>query len=291
MYVAGIDIGSATSKAVILNQKDIVAAHIIETGPESYESAEAAMAGTLRKSGLKLSEMAYVVATGYGRINVPFAGDIITEIACHARGVNYFFPKAHTILDMGGQDCKAIRIDDEGNHVAFAMNDKCAAGTGRFLEIMAGLLRVPLAEIGPLSLEATEDIKISSVCAVFAKSESARHLRQGVSKANILGGLHAAIADRVYALIKRVGIESDFVISGGIAKNIGVVKRVEARMGLPAHISPEPQIVGAVGAALFARARVLEAGDDLSLKEKRAAAYDPDKQWAYEKIFNDRQDA
>jgi len=291
MYVAGIDIGSATSKSVIMKEDEIVAAYITETGPESQESAEAAMAGSLKESGLSLDDLEYIVATGYGRINVPFAGDIITEIACYARGVNFFFPKARTILDMGGQDCKAIRIDEEGNHVAFAMNDKCAAGTGRFLEIMAQLLRIPLSEIGPLSLEATEDIKISSMCAVFAKSEAARHLRQGVPKANILGGLHAAIADRVYALIKRVGIEPDFVISGGIAKNIGVVKRVEARMGIPANISPEPQIVGAVGAALFARARALEAGDDLSLKEKRAAAYDPDKQWAYEKIFNDRQDA
>ena len=265
MFVAGIDIGSATSKSVVLKGDEIVAAYITETGPESQESAEAAIAGSLGKIDLTIEDMEYIVATGYGRINVPFAGDIVTEIACHAKGVHYYFPNARTILDMGGQDCKAIQIDDKGNHVAFAMNDKCAAGTGRFLEIMAQLLRVPLSEIGPLSLEATEDIKISSMCAVFAKSEAARHLRQGVSKANILGGLHASIAERVYMLIKRVGIKPDFVISGGIAKNIGVVRRVEKKVGLPAYISWEPQIVGAVGAALFAREKA--EGDRIGLKE------------------------
>jgi (R)-2-hydroxyacyl-CoA dehydratese activating ATPase len=141
------------------------------------------------------------------------------------------------------------------------MNDKCAAGTGRFLEIMAQMLKVPLEEIGPLSLEADEDLKISNVCVVFARSEVARHLRRGVSKARILGGLHASIADRVYGLLKRVGIEADFVISGGIGKNIGVVKRVEAKVGLPAHISENPQIIGALGAACFAWEKaVLTAG-------------------------------
>jgi len=255
MYVAGIDIGSATSKAAILNGNEIVAAPIIETGPESRGSAEDVMADALAESGLRLEDMDYIVATGYGRINVPFAGEVITEIACHAKGVNFLFPAARTILDMGGQDCKAIRIDTQGNHVAFSMNDKCAAGTGRFLEVMAALLKVPLPEIGPLSLQAEEETKISSVCTVFARSEVSRHLRRGISKANILGGLHAATADRVFGLLKRVGIENDFVISGGIAKNIGVVKRIETKVGLPAHISEEPQIIGALGAALLARER------------------------------------
>jgi predicted CoA-substrate-specific enzyme activase len=255
MYVAGIDIGSATTKAAILNEDKVVADHIIETGPESRESAEAVIAGVLAAGGIRRDDLEYLVATGYGRINVPFAQDVITEIACHAKGVHFLFPSARTILDMGGQDCKAIRVDDVGNHVGFAMNDKCAAGTGRFLEVMASILKVPLEEIGPLSLEATEDIEISSICTVFARSEVARHLRRGVPKANILGGLHAATTDRVFGLLKRVGIEADFVISGGIAKNTGVVKRIEARVGLPPHISEEPQIIGALGAALFARER------------------------------------
>jgi predicted CoA-substrate-specific enzyme activase len=233
----------------------VVSTRIIETGPDSRESAEAVLSGVLEGTGIAREDLKGLVATGYGRINVPFANDIVTEIACHAKGVHFLFPRARTILDMGGQDCKAIRVDAAGNHVGFAMNDKCAAGTGRFLEVMASLLRVPLAEIGPLSLEATEDIEISSVCTVFARSEVARHLRRGVPKANILGGLHAATADRVYSLLKRVGIEADFVISGGIGKNIGVVRRVEAKVGLSAHISSEPQIIGALGAALFARER------------------------------------
>lgn len=255
MYFGGIDIGSATSKSVVVNERDIVAAYIVETGPQSQASAESAIAGVLRKGGLRLSDLENVVATGYGRINVPFAGELITEIACHAKGVHFLFPRARTILDMGGQDCKAIRVDADGNHTAFAMNDKCAAGTGRFLEVMARLLKVPIEEIGPLSLQATEDTKISNICTVFARSEAARHLRKGVPKANILGGLHAATAERVSSLIKRVGIEPEFVISGGIAKNAGVVKRVEEKVGMPVFISEDPQIIGALGAALFARER------------------------------------
>ena len=260
MVFAGIDIGSAASKAVILNEHKLIAAHTIETGPESQGTAEAVMQGVLAKSGLRQGDIHFLVATGYGRINVPWAQEIITEIACHARGVHFLFPQARTILDMGGQDCKAIRIDDTGHHIAFAMNDKCAAGTGRFLEVMAAQLKVPLAEIGPLSMEAAEDTKISNICTVFARSEVARHLRRGTPKANILGGLHSATADRAYGLLKRVGLEPDFVISGGIAKNIGVVKRVEDRVGLSAHISEDPQIIGALGAAIFAREKGLQKG-------------------------------
>jgi predicted CoA-substrate-specific enzyme activase len=262
MYFAGIDIGSAASKAVILDEQQMVAAHTIETGPESQGTAEMVMQGVLDRSGLTQKDINFLVATGYGRINVPWAQEIITEIACHGRGVHTLFPKARTILDMGGQDCKAIRIDETGHHIAFSMNDKCAAGTGRFLEVMAVQLKVPLQEIGPLSMEATEDTKISNICTVFARSEVARHLRRGTSKANILGGLHAATADRAFGLLKRVGLEPDFVISGGIAKNIGVVKRVEARVGLPAFISEDPQIIGALGAAIFAREKGLQKGKD-----------------------------
>ncbi len=256
MYVAGIDIGSAATKAVILDESKIVASHVIRTGPQSQATADMAMAGILDKSGLSMSDLKYIVATGYGRINVPAANEIITEIACHAKGVNAVFPDARTILDMGGQDCKAIRIDHKGRHVGFAMNDKCAAGTGRFLELIAQMMKVPLDEIGQLSLEAEEDFQISSVCVVFARSEVARHLRRGISKANILGGIHASIANRVHGLLKRVEIEADFVISGGIGKNIGVVKRIEAKVGLPAYIAENPQIIGALGAARFAWGKI-----------------------------------
>jgi predicted CoA-substrate-specific enzyme activase len=259
MYVAGIDIGSATSKAVILKGDQTAAMYLLETGPESQGSAEEVLAGALRNGGLQREDLRYIVATGYGRINVPFADHIMTEIACHAKGIHSLFPKVRTLLDMGGQDCKAIRIDGEGNHAAFAMNDKCAAGTGRFMEVMAALLKVPLGEIGPLSLTAREEIKISNVCTVFARSEVTRHLRLGKPKADILGGVHAAMIERIFTLLKRVGMEADFAISGGIAKNIGVVRRLEAKAKLRAYISEEPQIIGALGAALFAREMVAQA--------------------------------
>jgi (R)-2-hydroxyacyl-CoA dehydratese activating ATPase len=257
MFFAGLDIGSAASKAVIIDENQMIAAHIIETGPESWGSAEEVMQGALTKIGLERSDLTFIVATGYGRINVPWAQEIITEIACHAKGVHSLFPRARTVLDMGGQDCKAIRVDDTGRHISFSMNDKCAAGTGRFLEIIALQLKVPLQEIGPLSLQATEDTMISNICIVFARSEVTRHLRRGTPKANILGGLHAATADRAFGLLKRVSLEADFVISGGIAKNIGVVKRLEDRVGLSACISEDPQIIGALGAAIFAREKAL----------------------------------
>lgn len=252
MHVAGIDIGSATTKAVVLHDYQVMAAEITETLPDSQAGAEDALGKALARCRLERGDLLYIVATGYGRINVPFADRVITEIACHARGVHFLFPQARTVLDMGGQDCKAIRIDGSGNHLNFVMNDKCAAGTGRFLEMMARTLRVPINELGPLSLQATEATPISSVCAVFARSEVVRHLRKGVPRANIAAGLHEATADRVVGLLRRVGIEPDFVISGGIGKNVGVVKRVEAKLGLSAGIAPEPQTVGALGAALFA---------------------------------------
>ena len=253
MYVAGIDIGSSTTKVVVLNQRHTVAARITETMPDSSEKAESIVAEAISGCGLGPKDLSYVVATGYGRVNVPFANRTVTEIACHAKGVHFVFPGARTVLDMGGQDCKAIRVDDKGNHQSFIMNDKCAAGTGRFLEVIARTIGVPLSELGPLSLQAKAPIRISSVCTVFARSEVVRSLRKGVPKADIAAGICEATAERVVTLLKRVGIEPEFVISGGIGKNDGVVKRVEAKLGIPAQIPPEPQIMGALGAALFAR--------------------------------------
>jgi predicted CoA-substrate-specific enzyme activase len=253
MYYAGIDIGSSTSKAVILKENEIIASNVIDTGPDSRNSANEAINSVLDITGLGMEDLKSIVATGYGRVNVAFANGVKTEIACHAKGVHSIFPNARTVLDMGGQDCKAIKIDESGNHVSFAMNDKCAAGTGRFLEIMSDLLKIPLDQIGPFSLQATEDTRISNICTVFAKSEASRHLRRGVPKENILGGLHMATSERVISILKRVGIENDFVISGGIAKNSGVVKRIEKIIGMPAFISQNPQIIGALGAALYSQ--------------------------------------
>ena len=193
------------------------------------------------------------MATGYGRVVVPFADKNITEITCHARGAHFFTPTVRTILDMGGQDCKAIRCDEKGKVTTFLMNDKCAAGTGRAMEVMAGLLGIRLEDIGPLSLEAKgKEIKVSNTCVVFAKSEVLSLMRQGEPTNRILAGLCDGVADRVKSLVRIVGVEEDFVISGGISKNLGVVRRIEEKLGLKAHICFEPQIVGAVGAALLA---------------------------------------
>lgn len=253
MITLGVDIGSLTGKALILKDNEILAWDLIPTGPDSVETGTTVTNNTLEKAGLTLKDMDFIVATGYGRIVIPFANKNITEISCHARGANWFFPTVRTILDMGGQDCKAIRCDETGKVTDFAMNDKCAAGAGRSMEIVADLVRVPLEDLGVLSLQSNGGVQVSSTCVVFARSEVLGYLRQGVSKADVLAGACEALCDRVLGLLKRVAVEEDFVISGGIAKNAGVVQRLEKALGMKAEICFEPQIVGALGAAIFGR--------------------------------------
>ena len=254
MITLGVDIGSLTGKALVLKDNEILAWDLILTGPDSVETATATTNNVLEKAALKLDDMDFIVSTGYGRIVVPFANKNVSEISCHAKGANWFFPSARTILDMGGQDCKAIRCDETGKVTDFAMNDKCAAGAGRSMGIMSELLDVSLEDLGGLSLQTVNGaVPISSTCVVFARSEVLGYLRQGVPKNDVLAGACEALASRVLGLLKRVGIEKDFIISGGIAKNVGVAKRLEEMLGLEAHICFEPQIVGALGAAIFAR--------------------------------------
>ncbi len=253
MITAGVDIGSLTVKALILEDNRIRAWSLIPTGADSSIAAKKAMDIALEKAGLSLTDIEYIVSTGYGRVIAHFAQRNITEISCHAKGANWFFPDARTILDMGGQDCKAIRCDATGKVTNFVMNDKCAAGAGRSMEVMADLLKIPLEDVGRLSLEVVQsEVVISSTCVVFAKSEALSHLRRGKHRNDILAGVCEAMSSRVLNLLKRVGIEPEFVISGGIAKNIGVVKRLADKTGLTPRICFEPQIVGALGAALFA---------------------------------------
>jgi predicted CoA-substrate-specific enzyme activase len=253
MLTAGIDVGSATAKAVILQDDKIVSYSIMPTGAESAESAQRVLDEALLKAGMiPFSEIERIIATGYGRVIVKFAQETITELSCHARGANWLFPSVRTILDMGGQDCKAIKCDEDGRLLNFTMNDKCAAGTGRFFEIIARVMDMPLEELGRLSLETENEVRISSTCAVFGKSEVASLIRQGRAKADILGGVHSAVTERVTTLLRKVGISADLAITGGIARNIGIVQRVEKRLGLKALIPEEPQIIGALGAALFA---------------------------------------
>lgn len=257
MIVAGLDIGSSTSKAVLLSGERILGYSIIATGAESANSARQALDRAMNQAYLSPAQIGYIVATGYGRVIVPFAQETVTELTCHARGANRLFPSARTVLDMGGQDCKAIRCDEAGRLQNFMMNDKCAAGTGRFLELMARVLGLSLDELGELSLEPRAEVRINSTCAVFAKSEVTSLIREGVDRRDVVAGLHSAIAARVYNLLRGVGIEPDLVITGGIGKNIGVVRRIEERVGLKALVPQEPQIVGALGAALFARDRTI----------------------------------
>jgi benzoyl-CoA reductase subunit A len=254
MLVCGIDVGARTAKAALLDDGEIAAYSVIRSGPDSAATAVAALERALEPTSIDRNDIELTVATGYGRVVVPFADRNVTEIGCHARGNHHFFPSVRTILDMGGQDCKAIRCDGTGKVTTFLMNDKCAAGTGRSLEVMATLLQVRLEDVGSLSLEANgTPSRISSTCVVFAKSEVLALARQGVPTADILAGLCDGVAERVKGLLRSVGVVEDFVISGGISKNIGVVRRLEEKLGVTSHICFEPQIVGAVGAALFAR--------------------------------------
>jgi len=255
----GVDVGSVSSQAVILADGRLLAFHSTRTGSSSPDSALRALKGASEPLGLALDDISYAVGTGYGRVNVPFAQRTITEIACHARGANYMAgPSVRTILDMGGQDCKVIRCDERGKVLNFIMNDKCAAGTGRGMEVIADVLSVPIEEIGPRSFEVDEEPPpVSNVCTVFAKSEATSLLRAGWSVNRVLAAYCAAMAQRVAGLIERLGVEREFFITGGIGKNIGVTRRIERLIGvesvrLPADSVLDPQIAGALGAALFA---------------------------------------
>ncbi|MFH1775355.1 MAG: acyl-CoA dehydratase activase [Chloroflexota bacterium] len=255
MIVAGIDIGSRAAKAVLMKDGAIISSIIGDTGPESVKTAYMTMEGLLKGTGIALDGIQYIVATGYGRVLVPFANDNISEISCHARGINWYFPSVKTVLDMGGQDCKGISCDSEGRVSNFVMNDKCAGGTGRFLEMIAEVLNTPLEEIGDLSLKSEAAIPFNTICAVFAKTEAITYLKKGVAKSDILAGLHEAIAGRCLNLLKRVSIEADFTITGGISKNKGMVAKIEEKVGLKPLLCADPQLCGALGAAIFARER------------------------------------
>jgi predicted CoA-substrate-specific enzyme activase len=252
MIVAGIDIGSRAAKGVIMKDNSILSSVILDTGPESVKTSYAVAEELLKKAGITMDDIQYVVATGYGRVLVPFAQENISEISCHARGINWYFPSVRTILDMGGQDCKAINCNESGQVTNFVMNDKCAGGTGRFLEMIAEVLTIPLEKIGEVSLTSTETIPFNTICAVFAKTDAIKYLRKGTAKSDILAGLHDAIATRCLNLLKRISIEAEFTITGGISKNSGMVEKIKEKVGLSPLLCEDPQLVGALGAALFA---------------------------------------
>ncbi|OGP85468.1 MAG: benzoyl-CoA reductase, bzd-type, subunit Q [Deltaproteobacteria bacterium RBG_16_54_11] len=269
IITAGVDVGSVSSQAAVLVDGDLYSFSNTRTGSDSPDSARKAMGIAVDETGLTVDNIDYCIGTGYGRVNVPMAQRTITEIACHARGANFMYgPEVRTVMDMGGQDCKAINCDDKGKVLNFMMNDKCAAGTGRGMEVFADLIRVPVWEIGPRSFQIKkEPPMISSTCVVFAKSEVVGLLEKGVPENDIMAAYCSAMAHRIMELLNRLGVHEKFVITGGIAKNEGVVKRLEKELGIktagkvwykPAYKDYpfDTQIAGALGAALFAEAMV-----------------------------------
>ena len=256
----GIDIGSVSTQAVIMVDGKLYAYSNMRTGSNSPDSARRALDQALDTTEMSEGDIHYIVGTGYGRANVPMAQRNITEIACHALGANFIYgPSIRTVLDIGGQDVKAIRCDEKGKVINFMMNDKCAAGTGRGMEVMAELLNVPIVEIGARSFQVDKEPEpVSSTCVVYAKSEALSLLRQGWSVEKVLAAYSRAMATRIVELVEKLGIEKEFAITGGQAKNIGTVKRIEKLLGLETMKPGEldPQIAGAMGAALFARAIV-----------------------------------
>ncbi|OPX44980.1 R-phenyllactate dehydratase activator [Ruminiclostridium hungatei] len=261
---AGVDVGSLGTKAVILVNGEIAGSSLIRTGINSVENGLESLEKALDSANLKKEDLKYIVGTGYGRISAPYANKTITEITCHAKGAHYLHPATRTIIDMGGQDCKAIRVDEEGNVVDFAMNDKCAAGTGRFLEVMANVFKVDISELGPLALKATQVLPVSSTCTVFAESETVSLLARGEKPEDIIIGVHHAIANRIKGLFSRVGIQSDVFFSGGVAKNTGMRKALEEVLEVRiANPENDPQLVGAIGAAVSAQ-RLYEKSGNVS---------------------------
>ena len=257
MYVIGIDSGSTSTNAVVMDQdRKIRAFSVVRTGAKSGVSADRALKEVLEKAGITREDISLIVSTGYGRVSIEFADENVTEISCHGKGAHYFNPKIRTILDIGGQDSKAIRLNENGEVKDFVMNDKCAAGTGRFLEMIARTLEVSLDELGAIALTSKEKIEITSMCSVFAESEVISLIANNKEKADIADGVCHAIANKAFGLLRRVGMEPEFMMTGGVAKNPGVVRAVEEKIGSKLYICEEPEIVGATGAALYALERV-----------------------------------
>ena len=258
MLFGGIDIGAVAAKALIIDETgNILSFHVMKTGSSGKTIGELALSQALEKIGKTIKSLDGIVATGYGRVNVPFALKQITEISCHAKGASFLFPDTRTIIDIGGQDSKAIHLNEHGEVADFIMNDKCAAGTGRFLEVMANTLETDIDELGSLSLKSKKQINISSMCTVFAESEVVSLIAEGCLREDIAMGLHNAIADRVIGLANRVKIIEAVTLSGGVINNVGVVHAIKSRLGISINISENPQIIGSLGAALFANEIVL----------------------------------
>jgi predicted CoA-substrate-specific enzyme activase len=261
------------TKVVIIDKEGEICSYIAgPTGAEHRRMVNRVMDEALKQSTISFDEISYIVSTGYGRINVPFADRQITELTCHAKGIASMFPNAKTVIDIGGQDAKALKIGPNGKLLNFVMNDRCAAGTGRFLEVIADTLRVKLEELGPISLKAKNEVSITSLCTIFAEQEVVNCLSDGVSLEDLAGGLHAAVTGRVARMARKLKIEPDVVFTGGVAKNVGMVKALKDNLGFDIFVPDEPLLSGALGAALLARDVSLKAeadGEPLTRKERQ----------------------
>jgi predicted CoA-substrate-specific enzyme activase len=257
-YAGGVDVGSTQTKAIIVNDSgEIVGRALIDTGANVVVAAQNAFAGALRDARIEEPEVEYVIGTGYGRYRVTFGNAQVTEISCHGRGAVHSFPATRTVVDMGGQDTKAIRVSPAGEILDFCMNDKCAAGTGRFLGAVSAALDIPLGELGPLALKAERAVRISTTCTVFAESEVLSWLGKGKKIEDILLGVHQSIASRSIALLRRVGIEQEVTFTGGVARNVGMIEALNRGLGLKVNVSEDSHFLGALGASLFALDRIL----------------------------------
>lgn len=252
MIVAGCDVGSLTAKAVIMNGS-ILGHAVIKAKSKPEESADEVMDLALKDAGLKMEDISFCVGTGYGRNKIPFVNLAVSEIACHGKGAQWIMPSVRTVIDIGGQDCKAMRMDKDGNVLKFTTNDKCAAGTGRFLEVMAKLLGVSLDELGTISENAKDPLSLSSTCTVWVQAEVVHHLNSQKPVADIAAAINRAMAIRVAILANQIRAEKDICMSGGVAKNKGVVSQLEKDLGMKIKkLRYDPQIVGALGAAVIA---------------------------------------
>ncbi len=256
MIFAGVDVGSMTAEAVLLDGNEIVASAISGVRPNPVQSATIVMNEALEQAGLGLADVTSCISTGYGRERIPFASHNISEISCHGKGAHWADAAVRTIIDVGGQDCKAIRVDADGDLVDFVMNDKCAAGTGRFLEGIAKTFGVHVSELGPLALRGTDPVAISSICTVFTQFDVMCLLADGCSREDVALGVAATLATRVHRLVARVGAADAICVTGGVAKNPAVVTALERALSKEfSTLAVDPQIVGALGAAVFARER------------------------------------
>lgn len=253
----GIDIGSLTAQAVIVNNGKIIGAESISVRTNPVESASVVIEALLKRLNIRPSELRFCVSTGYGREQVQKEGlsqDNVSEISCHGKGAHWLLPSTRTVIDIGGQDAKVIKMDANGDLADFVMNDKCAAGTGRFLEVMSRTLKVPLEELGPLSFKARNPVELSNRCSIYCETEVLHYIQRGSSAADIAASVNRTMAERVLSLARRVGIEKDVTMTGGVAKNVAVRQELERMMGLRLQsYAVDSQIVGALGAALIAK--------------------------------------